>query len=105
MILKEKVIIIDNCRIVEKTPYTYGRDINSILYDLMEVKLRPNDVQMQIDKFYELLENEDFQQAEQKLKELSQLMGENDSEIVRAKTMFNFESQSPNNEGKQKKSY
>lgn len=88
---KENVIIIDDCRIVEKTPYTYGRDINSILYDLMEVKLRPNDVQTQIDKFYELLEKEDFQQAEQKLTELSQLMGENDSEIVRAKTMLNFE--------------
>jgi predicted ATP-binding protein involved in virulence len=88
---KENAIIIDDCGIVEKTPYTYGRDINSILYDLMEVKLRPNDVQMQIDKFYELLEKEDFQQAEEKLNELSQLMGENDSEIVRAKTMLNFE--------------
>ncbi len=88
---KENVIIIDDCHIVEKTPYTYGRDINSILYDLMEVKLRPNDVQTQIDKFYELLEKEDFKQAEQKLVELSQLMGENDSEIVRAKTMLNFE--------------
>lgn len=88
---KENVIIIEDCRIVEKTPYTYGRDINSILYDLMEVKLRPNDVQTQIDQFYELLEKEDFMKAEQKLAELSQLMGENDSEIVRAKTILNFE--------------
>jgi predicted ATP-binding protein involved in virulence len=90
-IVKENVIIIDDCRIIEKTPYTYGRDINSILFDLMEVERRPNDVQMQIDEFYDLLEKEDFTGAEKKLIELSQLMGENDSEVVRAKTMLTFE--------------
>ncbi len=63
-IQKENVIIIDNCRVIEKTPHTYGRDINSILFDLMEVEQRPNDVQKQIDEFYILLDRDEFDKAE-----------------------------------------
>ena len=57
----------------------------------MEVEQRPSDIQMQIDEFYVLLDNEDFDTADRKLKKLSQIMGENDSEIVRAKTILELE--------------
>jgi predicted ATP-binding protein involved in virulence len=32
---KENILILEDYRIVENTPFTYGRDSNSILYDLM----------------------------------------------------------------------
>jgi hypothetical protein len=38
---KENILILEDYKIVEKTPFTYGRDSNSILYDLMNVEERP----------------------------------------------------------------
>ena len=91
MIRKENVMIIEDCKVVEKTPHTYGRDVEAILYDVMDVEAKPADVKMVIDRFYELLEKEDFEQAGQVLETLEKLTGEYDSEVVRAKTMLNLE--------------
>lgn len=90
-IRKENVIIIEDCNIVEKTPYTYGRDVEAILYDVMDVEAKPADVKILINQFYELLEKEDFEQAEQAIEALEKLTCEYDSEVVRAKTMLNLE--------------
>lgn len=90
-IIKENVIIIDDCQIKQRTPYTFGRDINSILFEIMGVPMRDESVQEKIDFFYDMLEREDYQQAEQVLNELSQIIGNDDSEVVRARTLLTLE--------------
>ena len=75
----------------EKTPFTYGRDINSILSVVMDVEPRPPEVQKEFDLFYDMLEKEEFLQAEKKLMELAQLTSEDDVGVVRAKAMLEFE--------------
>ncbi len=42
---RENVIILDDFNVVEKTPHTFGRDINSILFELMGVTQRPAEMQ------------------------------------------------------------
>lgn len=90
-IKKENVIIIEDCKIVKHTPYTYGRDINSILFDVMEVRQRPESTQEKIDEVYELISRDDLASAEKKLNELAEVIGEDDAEILRAKTILHFE--------------
>ena len=87
---KENVFILENYNLVEVTPYTYGRDSNSILYELMDVKERPGDVQEKIDACFALIDEEKIEEAKVKLQELADLLGENDAEIVRARTLISF---------------
>lgn len=87
---RENVFIIENYQIVENTPHTYGKDSNSILYELMDVKERPETVQNQINNCLRLIDNGQIETAKSALNELSNLLGENDSEVVRANTLIGF---------------
>jgi predicted ATP-binding protein involved in virulence len=87
---KENVFILENSQLVKHTPYTYGKDSNSILYELMNVKERPDEVQQQISKCFELIDNGCLEAAKLALQELSNLLGENDLEVVRANTLIGF---------------
>ncbi|NJO16053.1 MAG: AAA family ATPase [Thioploca sp.] len=80
----ENIVILENFQVVKNTPHTFGRDNNSILYELMNVKQRPDDMQKQLDKFYELLDDGNKIAAQELLKQLSQDLGEDDTAIVRA---------------------
>lgn len=86
---RENVFIIENYQIVENTPHTYGKDSNSILYELMDVKERPETVQNQINNCLKLINDGHIETAKSALNELSNLLGENDSEVVRAKKLKN----------------
>jgi len=87
---KENVFILENYKLVAVTPHTYGKDSNSILYELMDVKARPVEVQEKIDACFALIDEEKIEEAKLKLQELADLLGENDSEIVRARTLIGF---------------
>ncbi len=84
----ESVLILEDGKMVEKTPPTRGRDSNSILYDLMNVKMRPDDFAEKLDMLYELIDDEKLEEAKQQLAELQAAWGDDDSEVVRAKTML-----------------
>jgi predicted ATP-binding protein involved in virulence len=87
---RENVFILENSQLVENTPYTYGKDSNSILYELMNVKERPNEVQQQINHCFQLIDDGRLEAAKSALNKLSNLLGENDSEVVRANTLIGF---------------
>jgi predicted ATP-binding protein involved in virulence len=87
---RENVFILENYKLVEVTPHTYGKDSNSILYELMDVKARPVEVQEKIDACFVLIDEEKIEEAKLKLQEIADLLGENDSEIVRARTLIGF---------------
>lgn len=88
---KDNIIMISERTILQNTPFSYGRDINSILIDLMDTPERSEDVQAKIDQFYELLYDEEYEEADEIIEELAKLMGPNDATIVRAKTMLKLE--------------
>jgi len=87
---RENVFILENSQLVENTPHTYGKDSNSILYELMNVKERPDEVQQQINHCFKLINDGSSEAAKSALKELSNLLGESDSEVVRAQTIISF---------------
>jgi predicted ATP-binding protein involved in virulence len=87
---KEEIFILENGALVKNTPHTQGRDSNSILYELFGVEERPREYRHKINAFYDALEDEKFDDAKTILSELTELFGEEDSEIVRAKLHLNF---------------
>lgn len=87
---KENILILEDYQIVENTPFTYGRDSNSILYDLMNVEERPKKVKNELDKLYRLIDAEKVEEARMELKKLTNTLGEDDKEIVRANMYLNF---------------
>ncbi len=87
---RENVFILEDYQLVEVTPHTYGRDSNSILYELMGVKERPSQVQEKINACFALIDEEKIEEAKIKLQELAELLGENDPEVVRGQTLISF---------------
>jgi len=78
------VKIIEDGNLIENTPKYYGREINSILYDLMGVEERNKLVSDKISDLYTLIAEEDIEDAESSLKELQDLIGKDDPELKRA---------------------
>jgi predicted ATP-binding protein involved in virulence len=89
-IRKENIFIIEDNKIVKNTPFTYGKDSNSILFDIFNTIERPQAIQEKIDKCFRLLDEENYEAGQKMIEELSSILGENDSEIVRAKSLLTF---------------
>ena len=70
----------------------YGKDINSVLIEIMDVKSRPDDVEKKLNSFYEYLDTENYSKAKEILDELSELLGENNNDVVKANVAYDFES-------------
>jgi predicted ATP-binding protein involved in virulence len=87
---KEEIFILEDGALVKNTPHTQGRDSNSILYELFGVEERPKIYRDKINAFYDALEDEKIVEAKEILAELTELFGEQDTEIVRANLHLDF---------------
>jgi len=87
---RENVIILEDFKTAKNTPHTFGRDNNSILYELMGVKQRPAEMQEKLNKCYELIDNDQLEEAEACFKKLSEDLGPNDPDIVHGESVINF---------------
>jgi predicted ATP-binding protein involved in virulence len=87
---RENVFILEDSKIVEVTPHTFGRDTNSILFEVMGVEKRPVQMQERLDKCFEMIDDGDLEAAKLELQKLSEFLGNNDPEIVRGCTLIDF---------------
>ncbi|OBQ37857.1 MAG: hypothetical protein AN487_09050 [Anabaena sp. CRKS33] len=87
---RENVFILEDSEIVELTPHTFGRDSNSILSEVMGVEKRPVKMQERIDKCFEMIDNDNLEEAKLELKKLSELLGNNDPDMIQAYTLIDF---------------
>jgi predicted ATP-binding protein involved in virulence len=87
---RENVFILEDSQIVELTPHTFGRDSNSILFEVMGVEKRPVKIQERIDKCFEMIDNDKLEEAKLELQKLSELLGNNDPDIIQAYTLIDF---------------
>ncbi|MCT7908364.1 AAA family ATPase [Arcobacter lacus] len=87
---KEKIIILENGKQSKLDFFTKGRDINSILYDLMGVPKRTKEYENKVDNLFGFLEDEDIQKAEEILNELKKDYGEKDSVVQEAQILLDM---------------
>ena len=88
-VAKESVFILNDGKLVAETPHTEGRDSNSILFELFGEEKRPILYRKKLEGFYDELEAENIEKAEQILAELTEKWGQYDTEIVRANLYLN----------------
>lgn len=87
---KENVFIVEDFQVYPADAHTFGRDSNSILSELMGVSERPLEIQNKLTECLYKIDDGQIDEAKIMLRELSDLIGQNDSEIVKANTLISF---------------
>lgn len=88
---RENVFILDNFQLVKETPHTYGRDSNSILYDIFGIEKRPAEAKEEFAKLYRLMDDpEKVDETANLLHDVEAKYGYYDEEVVRARGQFQF---------------
>lgn len=87
---KDNVFILENFQLVRNRPHTYGRDANSILGEVMGVPERPKDIEELIRTASRLVDEERLDEAKAALKNLADAVGDDDSMVVRIRTLMSF---------------
>lgn len=89
----ENIFILEDFQVLAETPPNYGRDSNSILFDLMNVTKRPEFFQRKVNQCFELIDENKLAEAKALLRELEDHFGEQDADIIRAKSEIEFTKQ------------
>ena len=87
---RENVFILDDFHLVRVTPHTYGHDTNSILGEVMGVPERPRDIEDKIRHASLLVDEERLDEARAALQELTSILGDQDTVVVRLRTLVSF---------------
>ena len=87
---KESVFILEDFKVVQNTPYTKGRDANSILSEVFGVPRWTEEFKEKINKLYRLIDDEKNEEALKALKELEKDFGPDDLELMRANMFLDF---------------
>jgi len=88
---KENVFILEDFKLVEITPPTYGKDTNSILHDIFGVNARPDHARAIFKKLYDLIDDPAKEkEAAEMLKKLEGKYGKHDPDLIDAKLSFEF---------------
>jgi len=88
---RENVFILEDFKLVNNTPHTYGKDSNSILWDLFGVRSRPEVARKDFSTLYHLLDDPSKEEeAQQMLNELEVKYGKNDPDLIDAKHHYEF---------------
>jgi predicted ATPase len=88
--VESEVQIMEDGEIVKLTPKYYGRDISTILYELMGVERRNKKVTKELSNLFSLIDDEELENAKLEYQRLSDLLGVDDPAIIRAKTQLNY---------------
>lgn len=84
------VQIMEDGEIIKVTPKYYGKDISTILYEMMGVERRNIKVAKSLSVLFNLIEDEDLEKSKVEFTKLADLLGEDDPAIIRAKTQLDY---------------
>lgn len=87
----EHILLLEDGEVLTPNNTTYGRDISDILREMMKVKVRPREVLQLKADFYKLLAEEKYELAKEQLKQLENILGENDADVVSARVAYDLE--------------
>jgi len=84
------VKIIEEGSLVDNTPKYYGREISSILYNLMGVEERNETIRKDLRNLFTLIEDEEIEEAESELSRLTEILGETDPDLKEAELQIQY---------------
>jgi len=83
---KDKALYIIKENEVLPVSHIYGKEISDIFYQWMQVKLRPDEIQKEIDQLFNEIDKENIEQAKIIYNKLLPDLGKNDPSLVEART-------------------
>lgn len=87
----DNLIILKHSRILQLDNQVYGKDVKSVLNEIMGVTERPPEVAKLFEAFYEQLAEKRFDLADQILNELDELRGYHDQEVAGCRVKLKLE--------------
>ncbi len=87
----ENLVILKECQVLGINSEIYGNDVKSILSEVMEVKDRPPKVAEMFERFYHLLQDKNYKEAEQILDEIDTLRDYHDQEVAGCRVKLKLE--------------
>ena len=87
---RENIRILDNGTIYSPSSQTYGRDVNSILREVMQTGERSKEIEQLLHAFYLAIDQQNIGQAENVLHTLEDTIGGNDPELSAARVKLDF---------------
>ena len=84
------VKIMRSGQIQEKTPNYYGKDNIAILSELMGVSDRVQEIKKQLQSLFNVIEEENVNGAKEKYDELVKILGQDDSDLVKANMLIGY---------------
>lgn len=84
------VQIMEDGEIIKVTPKYYGKDISTILYEMMGVEQRNIKVAKSLSVLFNLIEDEELEKSKVEYAKLADLLGEDDPSIIRAKIQLDY---------------
>ena len=89
--INSNLILLDNDGCHYYGRGAYGKDVNSVLYEIMGAGYRPDEIESKLREFNDCLDKCDFEKAKNILDELTDLLGEKNTDVVNAKIAYDFE--------------
>jgi len=81
----------DNCKVISTIPAeAYGMDANRILQELMGAPVRNKAIEAELRALFELIDQEDFKKAREKITSLEKQLGDSEPELTRANSLITF---------------
>lgn len=87
----ENIILLNDGQIIRVDTNTYGRDVNSMLREVMRTDVRPSNINDTLSAFSDAISRSDLDSASSILDSLRSILGDNDSEIVGAQITLDLE--------------
>ena len=84
------VVLLDDGRVAAPAAGTEGRDSNAILAEVMGVPERPLEIQQEVHRVAELIDQERLPEARQAIDNLARTLTDQDAEIVRLRSLVTF---------------
>ncbi|WP_294280681.1 AAA family ATPase [uncultured Chryseobacterium sp.] len=84
------VQILEDGEIIKVTPKYYGKDISTILYEMMGVERRNKKVSKLLSFLFNVIEDEKIEDSKKQYNSLVELLGDDDPALVRAKTQIDY---------------
>nr|WP_315395953.1 AAA family ATPase [uncultured Sphingobacterium sp.] len=84
------VQIIEDGEIIKVTPKYYGKDISTILYEMMGVERRNKKVSKLLSSLFNMIEDEEIEESKKQYNSLVELLGDDDPALVRARIQIDY---------------
>ncbi|MGL5624021.1 AAA family ATPase, partial [Cetobacterium sp.] len=87
----QHIRILSNTNVEIPQNSTYGRDINSVLREVMGTETRPKEIFDLIETIYQDIDEGNLELSKENLKKLELIVGSNDEEVIKAQVSIDFE--------------